>query len=93
MSARCGLSRADSERAMDAVFRTLGDVLAQGGRFQVRSFGVFQVKARAPRIARNPKTGAALPLPAAIAPVLRPSRALKERLNPNLTKKGVDETQ
>ena len=81
VAARTGLTKRDSERVMDAVFQTLGELLTQGDRLQVSGFGVFHTKLRGPRTARNPRTGAVLPLPAATAPVFRPSHALLERLN------------
>ena len=81
VAAKTGLTKRDSERAMDAVFQIMGELLARRDRMQVNQFGVFETRTRAPRMARNPRTGEAICLPAAIAPVFRPSHALLERLN------------
>ncbi len=62
VAARSSLTKRDSERAMDAVFQTLAEVLAQGGRLRVHEFGVFDTRMRAPRRARNPHTGAIMHL-------------------------------
>lgn len=77
---------------MDAIFQTLGDALVRGERVLIHEFGVFEAKARAPRTARNPRTGEAIFLPAAVAPVFRPTPALKDRMNPSDSGKG-DETK
>lgn len=75
------MTKRDSERVMDAVFQTLGELLTQGDRLQVSGFGVFHTKLRGPRTARNPRTGTVLPLPEAKVAVFKPSLALKEGLN------------
>ena len=72
MAARTGLTKKDCELAMDALFQTLGDVLAGGGRMAVNGFGTFETRERAARTARNPRTGEPMPLPAATVPVFRP---------------------
>lgn len=91
MAARTGLTKKDCELAMDALFQTLGDVLAGGGRMAVNGFGTFETRERAARTARNPRTGEPMPLPAATVPVFRPAQALKDRLTPSLRTKGGSE--
>ena len=81
VAVRISLTKRDSERAMDAVFQTLAEVLAQGGRLRVHEFGVFDTRMRAPRRARNPHTGAIMHLDALKVPVLRPNKVLLRRLN------------
>ena len=81
VSTRAGLTKRDSERAMDAIFQTLAHVLTQGGRLCVQEFGVFDTRLRAPRRARNPQTGDAVYVEAARVPVLRTNKALLRRLN------------
>ena len=82
VSAKCGLSKRASEQAMDAVFDTLAEVLAEQGRLQVSGLGVFSTAWRAPRTARNPRTGELIRLAPTVSAVFRPSAALKARLNP-----------
>ena len=85
VAAKTGLTKRDSERAMDAVFQIMGELLARRDRMQVNQFGVFETRTRSPRMARNSRTGEAIRLPAATAPVFRPSHALLERLNRSRT--------
>ena len=82
VAAKTGLTKRDSERAMDAVFQIMG---ARRDRMEVNQFGVFETRTRSPRMARNSRTGEAIRLPAATAPVFRPSHALLERLNRSRT--------
>ena len=81
VAAKTGMTKRDSERTMDAIFQTLAEVLEEGDRIQVNKFGVFQIKRRAPRMARNPRTGAAHPLPAVTALTFKAAPALRARLN------------
>lgn len=89
VSGKTGLTKRDTERTMDAVFQTLGEVLAQGGRLVVSGFGTFATVQRTARTARNPRTGAPVALPACRAAVLRPAKVLKIRLNPVQDEKGA----
>lgn len=82
VSAKTGLTKKDSEQTMDALFETLGELLSQGGRLMVNGFGTFETRERAARMGRNPRTKELVEIPAATAPVFKPSQALKDRLNP-----------
>lgn len=77
---KTGMSKRDNERVMDAIFQTLGQLLVEGDRLVVSGFGTFTTKQRAARIARNPGTGQAIPLPAGRTAVLKPAQVYKERL-------------
>lgn len=92
VSAEAGLTKQDSERAMRAIFQTLIQVLARGGRLCVHEVGVFDTRVRAPRRARNLQTGASVYVEAARVPVLRPSKALLRRLN-DAAEAGADAAQ
>lgn len=81
VSVKTGLTKRDSARAMDAVFQTLAQVLAQGGRLRVHEFGVFDTRMRAPRRVRNPNTGAIMYVKTSRVPVLRANKVLLRRLN------------
>lgn len=61
---RTGLSRAQAEQAVEAVFHRLKTALEQGDRIELRGFGVFSIRPRKTGIGRNPRTGAEV----AIAP-------------------------
>ena len=48
----------DVERIVSVVFDTITNSLANGDRVEFRGFGAFSVRKRAPRVAKNPRTGA-----------------------------------
>lgn len=73
-----GASKSDAERAVNAVFDTIVATLKEGGEVSVAGFGIFAVKQRAARTARNPKTGESVEVPAMKVPKFRPAKALKE---------------
>lgn len=50
----------DVERIVNVIFAEIVDALARGDRVELRGFGAFTVKHRAPRVGRNPRTGAAV---------------------------------
>ena len=80
MAERSGLSKKDTEKALTAALETIAAALAAGDRVQLVGFGSFEVKERAARIGRNPKTKEAIEIPASKAPVFKPSKALKDVL-------------
>lgn len=64
------------QRTFDAVIRTL----ATEGRIELRNFGVFEVKRRAPRKARNPRTGETLVAPAKNVVTFKSGREMEQRV-------------
>jgi DNA-binding protein HU-beta len=73
-----GGTKADAERAVDALFSTVVDTLKGGGEVSVAGFGVFSAKERAARTARNPRTGEPIQVPAMRVPKFRAAKALKD---------------
>lgn len=71
-------TKAGAERIVDKVFDSISSELKSGGEVSISGFGIFLVKARPARQARNPKTGATVKVPATKVPKFRPSKALKE---------------
>ena len=69
------------QRTLDEIIRTL----VQEGRIELRNFGVFEVKRRAPRKARNPRTGDKVYVPAKNVVTFKPGKEMEElvrRMNP-----------
>jgi nucleoid DNA-binding protein len=64
------------QRAFDAIVETI----VTEGRIELRNFGVFEVKVRRPRKARNPRTGEAVEVPAKTVVVFKPGRVMEERV-------------
>ena len=73
-----GGTKADAERAVEALFEAVVSELKKGGEVSVAGFGIFSVKKRAARTARNPRTGEAVKVPAMNVPKFRPAKALKD---------------
>jgi nucleoid DNA-binding protein len=61
---------------LDGITKTL----LKEGRIELRNFGVFEVKRRKPRKARNPRTGEALDIPAKLFVTFKPGREMGKRL-------------
>lgn len=76
-----GLSKADAGRAVEAVVAGVTNTLKQGDSVTVVGFGTFQVRARAARTGRNPKTGGTIDIPASKNPVFKAGKALKDAVN------------
>ena len=75
---KSGLSKKDSEKALAATIDAISDALIAGDKIQLVGFGVFEVKSRAARIGRNPKTKEAIEIPASRTPVFKAGKALKD---------------
>ena len=67
------------------------DALAHGERIEIRGFDSFNCRRRPPRITRNPKTGAAVNLPANSAVHFKPGKAMRERVNAARDQCGIKE--
>jgi len=76
-----GLSKADATRAVDGVLDTITAALKRGDQVSLVGFGTFSVKARSPRIGRNPRTGESINIPASNAPGFKAGKALKDAVN------------
>lgn len=66
---------------INAVFETIGDVIATGESVDVLGFGKFETAQHASRKGVNPNTKEEIVIPAMIAPKLRPAKALKDKVN------------
>ena len=77
---KTGFSKKDTEATVTAVLETIISALEDNEKVQLVGFGSFEVKERAARLGRNPKTKEAIEIPASKAPVFKPSKALKDIL-------------
>ncbi len=78
---QAGLTKADANRAIDAVFETIKDVLKKGDKMPIAGFGTFAVSKRAAREGRNPQTGAPVHIAARTAVTFKAGTALKDAVN------------
>ncbi|MHC3377036.1 HU family DNA-binding protein [Ligilactobacillus equi] len=75
---KTGLTKKDATVAVDAVFGSIQDFLAEGEKVQLIGFGNFEVRDRAARKGRNPQTGEEIQIPASKVPAFKPGKALKD---------------
>ncbi len=75
---KAGLSKKDTEAAVDAAIKAITEALAAGDKVQLVGFGSFEIRARAARIGRNPKTKETIQIPASKVPAFKPGKALKD---------------
>ncbi len=71
-------TKADAERAVDAVFNSVEEAMKDGTQVSIAGFGIFEAKMRAAREARNPRTGDTVQVPAMRVPKFRAAKALKD---------------
>ena len=71
----------DATKIVNVFFETITKALSKNERVELRGFGVFDVKKRKARIARNPKNGAVVAVPAKNVPYFRMGKGMKDRLN------------
>ena len=75
---KAGLSKKDTENALNTALDVISAALAENDKIQLVGFGSFEVKSRAARIGRNPKTKESIEIPASKVPVFKPGKALKD---------------
>ncbi len=75
------LTQGEIETMVSAIFDSITDQLAKGGRVELRGFGAFSSRKRDARIGRNPRTGDAVDVDAKRVPYFKPGKEMRERLN------------
>lgn len=75
------LSKADSAKAVDAVFDAIAGTLKQGQEVRLVGFGTFSVATRAATEGRNPRTGEKINIPASKQPKFKAGKGLKDAVN------------
>ena len=79
------LTQMQAKEIIQRVLDGITETLVQEGRIELRNFGVFEVKKRKPRKARNPRTGENVKVPAKLVVTFKPGREMEERVG-QLTK-------
>jgi integration host factor subunit beta len=77
------LTRRDGEVIVDTLFDSVIGALKANDKVEIRGFGSFRTRQRKPRTGRNPKTGASVSVPAKRVPYFKPSKELRDLVNPN----------
>ncbi|PIT80628.1 integration host factor subunit alpha [Limnohabitans sp. JirII-29] len=75
-----GLNKRESKDMIDAFFDLIAQSLVEGTDVKISSFGNFQIRTKAPRPGRNPRTGEAIPIEARRAVTFHASHKLKEQI-------------
>lgn len=78
---KAGLSKKDTESAVNAALEAITSALASGDKVQLVGFGAFEVKSRAARVGRNPRTKAQIQIPASKIPQFKAGKALKDAVS------------
>jgi integration host factor subunit beta len=81
----------DVDLALNCMLKQMADALAQGQRIEIRGFGSFDLHHRPARIARNPKTGAAVDLPAKVVVHFKPGKEMRGRVDAARDQCGITE--
>ena len=75
------LSKADAQRAVEAVVNCIAGSLRKGEQVTIVGFGTFLVRDRGARTGRNPRTGETINIAASRVPAFKAGKSLKESLN------------
>jgi DNA-binding protein HU-beta len=78
---KTGSTKIVAEQNIAALIEVIGETLATGDSIALVGFGTFEVRARAARTGRNPKTGAELKIAASKTPAFKPGATLKAAVN------------
>jgi DNA-binding protein HU-beta len=73
-----GGTKVQAEQVVDTVFDSIVKELKKGGEVSIAGIGIFSVKTRAARQARNPRTGETISVPSMKVPKFRAAKALKD---------------
>ena len=75
---KCGITKKDAERVINATLDTVTASLVAGDKVQLSGFCIFETKQREARVGRNPRTKETIQIPASRQPVFKASKALKD---------------
>ena len=77
---KAGISKKDSEKAVNAAFDAITAALVAGDKVQLVGFGAFETKERSARVGRNPKTKEEIQIPARRVHAFKAGKALKDAI-------------
>lgn len=84
------LPQAIVKQLVDTLFDVITDCLVVNQRLELRNFGIFEVKKRAPRLGRNPKTKEEIPIQSRYVVTFKPGKAMDERLQQLMSERNED---
>jgi nucleoid DNA-binding protein len=80
ISEELGLTQLKTKEIVQKTFDAIVEALVDEGRIELRNFGVFEVKKRASRKARNPRTGQRVDVPEKWVVTFKPGKEMEERV-------------
>ncbi|MFP6672001.1 MAG: HU family DNA-binding protein [Pirellulaceae bacterium] len=92
ISEEIGLTQLKTKEIVQKTFDAIVETLVTERRIELRNFGVFEVKERAARKARNPRTGARVDVPAKFVVTFKPGKEMEERVK-HLDQPSAAETE
>ena len=81
ISEEIGLTQLKTKEIVQKTFDAIVEALVTDGRIELRNFGVFEVKPRAARKARNPRTGEKVQVPAKYVVTFKPGKEMEEKVS------------
>lgn len=72
------LTKKDAENALAAAVKAISNALAEGDKVQIVGFGTFEIRERAARTGKNPRTGEMIDIAASKVPAFKAGKALKD---------------
>ena len=81
VATKTDLTKKKAEEVVNAVNEAITEALKAGDKVQIIGFGTYEVKERAAREGRNPKTGETITIAASKAPAFSAGKALKDAIN------------
>ena len=80
ISDHIGLTQVETRKVVQGTFDAIINAIIQEGRIELRNFGVFEVKTRKARKARNPRTGEEVSVPEKRVVIFKPGRMMEDRI-------------
>tara|TARA_R100001480_G_scaffold122781_1_gene121218 strand:- start:222 stop:542 length:321 start_codon:yes stop_codon:yes gene_type:complete len=78
-----GITQANATKFVQQTLDAIADALRDGGRIELRDFGVFECRTRKARIGRNPKTGASVSIPEKVVVGFRAGKKMEQTVQKN----------
>ncbi len=78
---KTGMKKKEAESALNAMIESVSETLVAGEKVQIAGLGSFEVKTRAQRTGRNPKTQETIVIPESKYPAFSASKTLKDSVN------------
>lgn len=92
ISEELGLTQLKTKEIVQKTFDAIVDTLVEEKRIELRNFGVFEVKLRAARKARNPRTGDKVFVPKKYVVTFKPGKEMEERVRRMIEEKNARES-